>query len=260
MKAHEKTGPFYSRKKRGNYSMSIANVKALTFDVFGTVVDYRSTIATEGTQLNREKGIEVDWASFADAWRGRYRASMDRVMRGEMSWLNLDALHRLSLDELLAEFAITGFTEAEKDHLNRVWHRLQPWPDAIAGMNKLRPHFILATLSNGNIALLVDMAKYSGLPWDCLFSAELFHAYKPDSRVYLTAVELLGLRPSEVMMVASHHTDLHAARALGLQTAFVRRPLELGPTGKPDLDFDSRFDLNATDFHDLAEQLISARS
>ena len=235
--------------------MTITNIKALTFDVFGTVVDYRSTIIAEGERLNQNKGLTVDWAAFADAWRDRYRPSMDKVMSGELPWLNLDALHRLALDELLAVFKITNFTEEEKVQLNKVWHRLLPWPDAVAGLTRLRQHFVLATLSNGNMALLVDMAKYSGLPWDCILSSELFHAYKPDPKVYLTAVDLLGLHPEQVMMVAAHHSDLHAARALGLKTAFVRRPLEFGPHGKPDLDFDPLFDINATDFLDLANQL-----
>jgi 2-haloacid dehalogenase len=235
--------------------MTIADVKALTFDVFGTVVDYRSTIIAEGEQLNRDKGLNVDWAAFADAWRGRYRPSMDRVMSGELPWTNLDALHHLALEELLETFKVTGFTEEEKVRLNKVWHRLQPWPDTIAGLTRLRQRFILATLSNGNMALLVDMAKYSGLPWDCILSAELSHAYKPDPRTYLMAVDLLGLRPEQVMMVAAHHSDLHAARTQGLKTAFVRRPLEFGPDGKPDLNFDPIFDINATNFIDLASQL-----
>lgn len=235
--------------------MTIADIKALTFDVFGTVVDYRGTIIAEGEQLNRDKGLNVDWATFADAWQGRYRPSMDRVMSGELPWLNLDALHRQALDELLDTFQATGFTEEEKVQLNQVWHRLQPWPDAIAGLTRLRQHFILATLSNGNMALLVDMAKHSGLPWDCILSAELSRAYKPAPQTYQMAVDLLGLRPEQVMMVAAHHSDLHAARAVGLKTAFVRRPLEYGPDGKPDLDFNPLFDINATDFIDLANQL-----
>jgi 2-haloacid dehalogenase len=235
--------------------MAVADVKALTFDVFGTVVDYRSTIIAEGEQLNRDKGLNIDWAAFADAWRSRYRPSIERVMRGELPWTNLDALHRQSLEELLEAFKVTDLTEEEKVQINKVWHRLQPWPDAIAGLTRLRQHFILATLSNGNVALLVDMAKYSGLPWDCILSSELSRAYKPDPRTYLMAVDLLGLRPEQVMMVAAHHSDLHAAQAQGLKTAFVRRPLEFGPGDKPDLDFNPVFDINATDFIDLASQL-----
>ena len=236
--------------------MTMSGVKALTFDVFGTVVDYRSTIIREGEQLNRAKRLDVDWALFADAWRARYRPSMDRVMRGEVPWTNLDSLHRQSLDELLREFMLDDrFTETEKNHLNRVWHRLLPWPDAIPGLTHLRKRFVLATLSNGNMALLVNMAKYSALPWDCILSAELAQAYKPDPQTYQMAINLLGLRSHEVMMVAAHQEDLHAAQAQGMQTAFVSRPLEGGADHIPHLIPDQAFEIVATDFMDLAHQL-----
>jgi 2-haloacid dehalogenase len=236
--------------------MSLKEVKALTFDVFGTVVDYRGTIISEGERLNRAKGWHVDWAAFADAWRARYRPSMDRVMQGTLPWANLDALHRQSLDELLREFALSEhLSEEEKDQLNRVWHRLQPWPDAIPGLTHLRKRFTLATLSNANIALLVDMAKYSALPWDCVLSAELAQAYKPDPRPYQLAIHLLGLRNHEVMMVAAHQYDLRAAQAQGMQAAFVPRPLEHGLHNVPDLTPDPAFQIVATDLMDLAQQL-----
>ena len=234
----------------------MSDVKALTFDVFGTVVDYRGTIIREGDLLNRAKGLHVDWAQFADAWRARYRPSMDRVMQGVLPWTNLDALHRLSLNELLLAFQINdSFTEDEKDHLNRVWHRLQPWPDAIPGLTHLRKRFVLATLSNGNMALLVNMAKYSALPWDCILSAELVQAYKPDPRVYQMAVNLLGLSSHEVMMVAAHQEDLRTAQSQGMQVAFIPRPLEYGPHNMPDLTPDPAFEVVATNFMDLAQQL-----
>ena len=173
--------------------MAISGVKALAFDVFGTVVDYRGTIIREGERLNRTKGLQVDWAAFADAWRARYRPSMDRVMQGTQPWTTLDALHRQSLDELLLQQELLEhFSEEEKERLNHVWHRLQPWPDTIPGLTHLRKRYTLATLSNGNIALLVDMARYSALPWDCILSAELAHAYKPDPRVYQVAITLLS--------------------------------------------------------------------
>ncbi len=236
--------------------MAISNVKALTFDVFGTVVDYRSSIIREGAQLNQAKNLDVDWAAFADAWRARYRPSMDRVMQGTQPWTNLDSLHRQSLEELLLQFKISDhFTEEEKDRLNKVWHRLLPWPDAIPGLTHLRKRFILATLSNGNVALLVNMAKYSALPWDCILSAELAHAYKPDPRAYQTAITLLGLHNHEVMMVAAHQEDLRAAQAQGMQAAFVPRPLEFGPHNVPDLTPDPAFQIVATDFMDLSQQL-----
>ncbi len=239
-----------------NAQLAFSDIKALTFDVFGTVVDYRGTIIREGERLNRAKGLQVDWAQFADAWRARYRPSLDRVMRGELPWTNLDGLHRMALDELLAAFQIGDrLTGDEKDHLNRVWHRLQPWPDAIPGLTHLRKRFVLATLSNGNVALLVNMAKYSALPWDCILSAELARAYKPDPRAYQVAISLLGLESHEVMMVAAHHEDLRAAQAQGMRAAFVPRPLEHGPDHVPDLTPDPSFEVVATDFMDLAQQL-----
>jgi len=236
--------------------MTLRDVKALTFDVFGTVVDYRGTIIREGERLNQAKGLQVDWGRFADAWRARYRPSMDRVMQRVLPWTNLDALHRQALDELLSAFQINDhFTEDEKDYLNCVWHRLQPWPDAIPGLTHLRKRFVLATLSNGNVALLVNMAKYSALPWDCILSAELVRAYKPDPRPYQMALNLLGLRSYEVMMVAAHQEDLRAAQAQGMQAAFVPRPLEQGPHHVPDLTPDPTFEVVAADFMDLAQQL-----
>ncbi len=211
--------------------MTASTIKALAFDVFGTVVDYRGTIIREGERLNRAKGLPVDWGQFADAWRARYRPSMDRVMRGELLWTNLDALHRLSMNDLLSEFQLDDhFNEDEREHLNRVWHRLLPWPDAIPGLTHLRKRFVLATLSNGNVALLVNMAKYSALPWDCILSAELVQAYKPDPRPYQMAIRMLGLQSHEVMMVAAHQEDLRAAQAQGMQAAFVPRPLSMVPT------------------------------
>jgi 2-haloacid dehalogenase len=236
--------------------MPALNIEALAFDVFGTVVDYRGTIIREGAQINAAKGWSVDWGRFADAWRGRYRPFMDRVMRGELPWMKLDALHRLALEEVLVELGVGGLSEAEKDHLNRVWHRLDPWPDAVPGLTRLRTRYILATLSNGNVSLLVEMARYSGLPWDCILSAELARAFKPDPAVYRMACDLLSRPPDRVMLVAAHSDDLQAAQALGLKTAFVPRPLEHGPNaGAPTLAPDHGFDLVAADFLDLAQQL-----
>lgn len=229
--------------------------KALTFDVFGTVVDWRSSVIAEGEQLGRRKGLRVDWARFAGSWRAGYGPSMDRVRRGELPWTNIDALHRMVLDRLLAEFHIEGLTEAEKDHFNRVWHRLQPWPDAVAGLTRLKRRYVLATLSNGNLALLTNMAKHAGLPWDCILSAELFRHYKPDPEVYRGAAELLGLRRDQVMMVAAHKGDLQAARKVGLKTAFVPRPREYGENSKADAGPEPWIDLLATDFLDLAQEL-----
>jgi 2-haloacid dehalogenase len=235
--------------------MDLTPIKALTFDIFGTVVDWRSTIIREGQRLGEAKGIHLDWARFADAWRAGYQPAMQRVRTGALPWLNIDALHRLILDELLVQFGLTGLSEAEIDDLNRVWHRLEPWPEVKSGLERLRRHFVLATLSNGNVALLVNMAKHADLRWDCILSAELFKAYKPDPEVYKGAAELLGLQPSQVMMVAAHKSDLKAAQAVGLRTAFVHRPLEYGPDRATELAPDSALDLVARDFNDLADQL-----
>ena len=233
----------------------LAGVKALTFDVFGTVVDWRSTIIHEGQLLTKAKGICVDWARFADAWRAGYGPAMDRVRKGELPWTNIDGLHRLILDDLLKQFQITGLTAEEAHHLNYVWHRLTPWPDAVPGLTRLRSRYVVATLSNGNISLLVDMAKNGGLPWDCVLSAELARHYKPDREVYETAARLLGLPPAQIMMVAAHKGDLEAAKRVGFKTAWVPRPLEYGPGGKMDTTPDPSFDVTASDFLDLALKL-----
>ena len=230
-------------------------IKALTFDVFGTVVDWRSSIAREGQALGRAKHLDVDWMRFADAWRGLYQPAMDRVRRGEVPWTKLDDLHRASLVQLLDEFKIRGLNGAEIDDLNRAWHRLDPWPDAVAGLTRLKKRFILATLSNGNVALMVNMAKRAGLPWDAILGAEVVQCYKPQPRAYLGTAALLGLAPAECLMVAAHNGDLTAAQAQGFRTAFVLRPTEHGPGQKTDLKAERDWDVVATDFNDLASKL-----
>lgn len=234
----------------------LTDVRALTFDVFGTVVDWRSSVIREGETLGARLGLEVDWAAFADAWRGGYAPAMDLVRHGELPWTRLDDLHRMTLDRLLEAFGIAdALREEDKAHFNRVWHRLAPWPDSIAGMTRLRKRHVLATLSNGNMSLLVNMAKHGGLPWDCVLSAELAGHYKRDPEVYLMASHLLDQPPERILMVAAHQDDLQAAHLEGFRTAFVRRPLEHGPDATPDLSLDPCFDLVADDFHDLADQL-----
>lgn len=230
-------------------------VKALTFDVFGTVVDWRASIAEEGRALGREKGIDADWVAFADAWRGKYQPSMTRVREGELPWTNLDSLHRASLEELLEEFGISGLDEAEKDHLNRAWHRLDPWPDSVPGLTLLKTKYVLATLSNGNVALLVNMAKRGGLPWDAILGAEVARHYKPQPEAYLMTAEFLGLAPHQCMLVAAHNGDLLAAAAVGYRTAFVPRPTEYGPDQKADLKAEHDFDIVAESMVDLAGKL-----
>jgi len=232
-------------------------VDALVFDVFGTVVDWRSGVVRAGRSVGESKGLTVDWPAFADAWREQYRPSLDRVRRGETSWRNLDALHRESLEELLDSFGVEELSEEEVEHLNRVWHRLDPWPDAIPGLRRLGSRYTIAPLSNGHVRLLTNMAKRAGLPWDLILSAELAGQYKPDEEVYLTAVDLLDLDADEVVMVAAHGTDLDASRDAGLHTAYVHRPLEWGPeeaasAEKPD---ESAYDVVADDFLDLADRL-----
>jgi 2-haloacid dehalogenase len=239
----------------GPLAASRPAAKALVFDTFGTVVDWRSSVAREVDALATRKGFAVDAAKFADAWRAGYGPSMNRVRTGELPWTRLDALHRMTLDKILVDFNITGLAEAEKDALNHAWHRLAPWPDAVAGLTRLKKKFIIAPLSNGNISLMTNLAKYGGLPWDCILGAELAHHYKPDREVYQSAADILDLRPAEVMMVAAHLGDLRAAKGVGLQTAFVTRPLEFGPGGKPDLTADASVDISAKDFNELADRV-----
>jgi 2-haloacid dehalogenase len=238
-----------------NSTQSSPLVKALLFDTFGTVVDWRGSIIDEGKTWEKSKGLSINWGRFADQWRAGYAPSMDRVRHGEIPWTNLDHLHRARLDELLKEFGIDGLSEDDKDHLNRVWHRLTPWPDSVAGLARLKRKYTIAPLSNGNVALLTDMAKHAGLPWDLILSAELAKHYKPDREAYLTAVTLLELKPEEVMMCAAHSNDLKAARSFGLRTAFIHRPKEYGPTRQADDAKPGDFDFVSADIIDLASQL-----
>ena len=223
--------------------------------MFGTVVDWRSSVIREAATFGRANGIDVDWEAFADAWRGKYGPFMDKVRTGALPWTNLDGLHRLALEELLGEFGIRGVSDAAKAELNLAWHRLDPWPDAPAGLARLKARFIIAAMSNGNVALMTNMARYAGLPWDCILGAELARAYKPAPKTYLTGVELLGLQPGEAMMVAAHPGDLQAAAALGLKTALVPRPLERGRAARQEPIPTGSFDVVAADFRDLAVKL-----
>lgn len=230
------------------------SVRALAFDVFGTVVDWRSSVIAELESFGRTHGVEADWAAFADDWRGGYVPSMDRVRRGELPWTRLDDLHRGLLLELLEREGIT-VGDADVDHLNRAWHRLNPWPDSVAGLTRLKARYVITTLSNGNVSLLTNMAKHAGLPWDCVISAELFGHYKPDPETYLGCAGLLDVAPDELMLVAAHPSDLRAARDAGLRTGYVARLLEHGPGRTPPPYEDGEFDLVASDFLDLADRL-----
>ena len=232
-----------------------ASITALVFDVFGTVVDWRTSVTREVETFAKRKGQTVDGAKFADAWRAGYGPSMNRVRNGELPWTKLDSLHRMTLDKILVDFGLVGLSEAEIDALNRAWHRLRPWPDSVSGLTRLKKKFIVAPLSNGNISLMTDMAKHSGLPWDCILGAELVRHYKPDREVYQSAADFLDLKPADVMMVAAHLGDLRAAKAVGLKTAFVTRPREFGSTRTADRTADFPVDITAKDFNDLAGQL-----
>jgi len=231
-------------------------IRALVFDVFGTVVDWRSGVARDVAALAASKGVQVDAPAFADAWRAGYRPAMDRARRGEIAWTNIDGLHRSILNELLPRFGLGPVSGEEADALNRSWHRLDPWPDALSGLHALRTRFVVSTLSNGNVALLVNMAKRAGLPWDCVLSAEMFQKYKPDPEVYTTAAHLLGFTPQQVLMVAAHPSDLAAAQRSGLRTAYVPRPFEYGAgVPSPDRVGELVFDIVASDFVELAARL-----
>lgn len=229
--------------------------KAILFDVFGTVVDWRGSIVEEGEQVWRQRGLDVDWPAFADAWRGLYQPSMERIRSGEIGFVPLDVLHRSNLDQVLEQFGVADFPDAERVELNRIWHRLKPWPDVVEGLTRLKSKFIIGTLSNGNIALMVNMAKNRGLPWDVILGAEVSRQYKPHPQAYLGSARALDLPPSQCMLTAAHNSDLEAARDTGYQGAFVCRPNEYGPDGQPDLEPSDSFEFKAKSFTDLADQL-----
>ncbi len=229
--------------------------RALLFDVFGTVVDWRSSVATEVQAALASHSVSVDSEAFADRWRALYQPAMSRVRSGEIDFVPLDKLHRENLDQVLAEFSIDHLSESEKVQLNLAWHRLDAWPDTVAGLERLKSRYIIGTLSNGNIALIVNMAKYGGLPWDVVLGAEVARAYKPQPQAYLGSAQALGLTPGDCMLVAAHNDDLKAAAQCGFRTAFVERPFEHGPDQQSDRTADGDYDYVAQDFVDLAGQL-----
>ena len=232
-------------------------MRACLFDVFGTVVDWRTSVSRDLAAFAKERGIAgVDWLEFAVEWRKLYQPSMDEVRSGRRAFTILDVLHRESLEKLIARYGISGLSEADKDHMNRAWHRLEPWPDVVQGLTRLKTKYIIAPCSNGNIALMVNLAKRAGLPWDCILGAETARAYKPMPDAYLNSCRQLALPPEEVCMVAAHNNDLRAAKAQGMRTAFVPRPTEHGPRQTSDLTADAGcVDVPAKDFVDLAGKL-----
>jgi 2-haloacid dehalogenase len=233
------------------------DVRACIFDIFGTTVDWRTSVSRDLAQFAREKGIGgIDWLEFAVEWRKLYQPSMDEVRSGRRAFTILDVLHRESLDKLIARYAVRGLAEADVDHMNRVWHRLEPWPDVVNGLTRLKSKFIIAPCSNGNIALMVNLAKHAGLPWDCILGAETARAYKPMPDAYLNSCRQLGVPTNQVIMVAAHNNDLKAAKAQGMRTAFVARPAEHGPGQTTDLSPDGNYvDVAAPDFVQLAAKL-----
>jgi 2-haloacid dehalogenase len=236
---------------------SLGTLKACVFDTFGTVVDWRNSIISEATRWGKAKGLHINWVEFTDRWRMEYRPAIDKVRKGELAWTGLDDLLRMSLEGLLKDYKIEGLSENEKIDWSHVWRRLKPWPDSVEGLTRLKNKYIISPMSNGNVALMVHLAKFSGLPWDVVLGSDLVRHYKPDRETYLSAPLYLDLKPEEVMMCAAHAGDLQAARNYGLRTGFIYRPNEYGggPVGVPDNAKSGEFDVVAASIVDLAQQL-----
>jgi 2-haloacid dehalogenase len=243
--------------ERQRLKPKLGNVKACVFDTFGTVVDWRSSVIAEATAWGKAKGVNIDWVEFTDRWRLEYRPTMDKVRKGEIPWTNLDDLQRIILEELLKQYKIEGLSEEEKVNWAHVWRRLKPWPDSVEGLTRLKKKYIISPMSNGNVALLTNLAKFAGLPWDVILGTDLVKHYKPDRETYLSAPFYLDLKPDEVMMCAAHSGDLHAARSYGLRTGFIYRPNEFGggSVDVPDKAKQGDFDVISENIIDLAQQM-----
>ncbi|MBR0663402.1 haloacid dehalogenase type II [Roseomonas hellenica] len=237
--------------------MAMDGVKALVFDVFGTVVDWRTSVARQASEFFAKHGVQSDGFAFADAWRKQYQPAMTEVRSGRRPFTRLDVLHRENLLKVLPEHGVdpSKLSEAEIDDLNRAWHRLDPWPDTVAGLTRLKTRFFIAPLSNGNIVLMANVAKRAGIPWDAILGSEVSQAFKPQPEAYLRTAEVLAMRPEEVALIAAHNNDLAAARQCGLRTGFVPRPTEHGPNQKTDLRAEADWDVVAESFTDLASKL-----
>jgi len=240
-------------QETGKPASLLEDIKAIAFDVQGTCVDFYEPILRVGASINREKGLSIDWAAMSAAWRDLYRTTMDAVIAGERPWIRVDRIYREALDVLLEQRELGAvFSHEERDALNEIWTRLDPWPDSIEGLARLRSRFVTSTLSNAGMASVVALVKHAGLPFDAILTAELAKSYKPAPAVYQLAVDLLGYRPGQILMVACHKYDLRAARSFGMRTAFVARPLEFGPGARPDVGPEPWFDFYATDLVKLA--------
>ena len=237
--------------------MAATPVRALLFDVFGTLFDWRTSIVQSLREFGAERAVVCDWEAFVDAWRAAYAPSMDRVRRGETPWRTLDELHGASLRELVVRFELPPLEPSKFEWIVRRWHALHAWPDVRAGLERLRTRYVLGTLSNANVALLIDLMRFTDVRFDVLFSAESFEHYKPDPETYLGAVKMLGLRPQDVMLVAAHASDLQAAAALGLRTAFVERPTEYGAAPRADRNPTAEVDIAVRDLGELADALLA---
>ena len=235
----------------------LANIKALVFDTFGTVVDWRSSVISQGMAWGKAKGLNINWVDFTDRWRLGYRPMLDKIRNGEMPFTRLDDLHRMILEGLLKELKIEGLTEEEKVSWTHAWRRLKPWSDSVEGLTRLKRKYVIAPLSNGNIALMTSLAKFAGLPWDVILGAEVARHYKPDREVYVAAYDFLDLKAEEVMMCACHAQDLRAARTYGLRTGFIYRPNEFGNgrVGVPDRAKPGDYDVVSDSIIDLAQHL-----
>ena len=231
------------------------SIEALVFDTYGTVVDWRTSVLAELEAFGAARRLTVDWVQFLADWKGCYRPGMDKVNRGEWPWTTVEQIYRRGLDEVLSRYGIRDLDEEERTRLNLAWWRLRPWPDAVAGLTRLRARYVISPLSNASFAGMVHLAKFARLPWDCIITAENASCYKPRPEVYQTAVRLLGLAPADIMMVAAHNYDLRAAREQGLRTAFVPRPTEYGPGQTTDLAPEGAWDVVASDLEDLASVL-----